>query len=140
MPAIRPHISVILATRDRPRFLPLALAVLAGVALVGSAPSEAGWYETHHNRNARWRAAYYPWNSPFYHPSWGQPVALVIPPTAELTSDYAWGVGSVQVVRNDHQFQRPYPGPGVGGDGFAPAPVWPSHTRELGVYPVRGPW
>lgn len=26
MPAIRPHISVILATRDRPRFLPLALA------------------------------------------------------------------------------------------------------------------
>lgn len=118
----------------------IAVAALAAATLGSASLSHAGWYTTYHNRNARWRAAYYPWNAPYAHTSWGQPVALVVPPTAELTSDYSWGVGSVQVLRNNHQFQRPYPGGDLGGDGFQPAPVWPSHTREMGVYPVRGPW
>lgn len=118
----------------------IAMAALA-IATLGSASiSHAGWYSTPHNRNARWRAAYYPWNAPYYHVAWGQPVALVVPPTAELTSDYSWGVGSVQVRRIDHQFQRPYPGPNLGGDALQPAPVWPDNTRQMGVYPVRGPW
>ena len=60
-------------------------------------------------------------------------------------TDYSWGVPSMRVSRNDHQFQRPFPGgsavfgPG-GGYGFLPTPYYPSDTNQFGVYYVRGPW
>jgi len=87
-----------------------------------------------------------PWHGRYYHVGYSGPVALVVPPTAEMTSDYSWGVAGTRVTRIDHQFQRPYPGPayywsGYGyGYGFAPTPRWPSDTAQFGVYYVRGPW
>jgi len=41
-----------------------------------------------------------------------------------------------------HQFHRDYPGTMAigGGAEIYPTPFWPSHTDQLGVYPVRGPW
>jgi hypothetical protein len=97
--------------------------------------------ETHHGYDARWRAQLRPWHGHYYHIGWGGPVALVVPPTAEMTSDYSWGVAGTRVTRIDHQFQRPYPGGYYWtGYGFAPTPRWPSDTAQFGVYYVRGPW
>ncbi len=69
-------------------------------------------------------------------------MALVVPPTAEFTSEYGWGVPSSRVMPIYHQFRRPYPGAGAvpGSAGFMPTPVQPSDTVQFGVHPVRGPW
>ena len=71
----------------------------------------------------------------------GEPVALVVPPTANSVVEMGWGVAQTESRPINHQFLRPYPGP-EGGEGgpFLPTPPWPSHTRQFGVYPVRGPW
>jgi hypothetical protein len=95
----------------------------------------------HGNKAAQYRAAQAPWHGGYYYTQWGAPVALLIPPTAEMHTDYAWGVPSTRISRNDHQFQRPYPGNGYGGGyGFLPTPQYPSDTQQFGVYYVRGPW
>lgn len=83
------------------------------------------------------------WHSVWYDPSIGRPLALVVPPTAEFTSEYAWGVPSHRVVPLYHQYRRPYPGPGAvpgSGGGMLPTPMWPSDTVQFGVHPNRGPW
>jgi hypothetical protein len=84
------------------------------------------------------------WHSAWYDPAEGRPIALVVPPTAEFQTQYAWGVPSSRVAPLYHQFRRPYPGPGaVGGSGaggFMPTPRWPSDTVQFGVNAVRGPW
>jgi hypothetical protein len=70
-------------------------------------------------------------------------MALVVPPTAEFTSEYSWGVPSSRVMPIYHQFRRPYPGPGAvpgAGGGFMPTPNQPSDTVQFGVHAVRGPW
>lgn len=83
------------------------------------------------------------WHSVWYDPSIGRPLALVVPPTAEFTSEYSWGVPSSRVTPLYSQFRRPYPGigivPGAGGS-FLPTPTQPSDTVQFGVYEVRGPW
>jgi len=95
----------------------------------------------HGNKAALYRASQTPWHGGYYYTQWGAPVALLIPPTAEMHTDYAWGVPSTRVSRNDHQFQRPYPGNGYGGGyGFLPTPQYPADTQQFGVYYVRGPW
>lgn len=86
------------------------------------------------------RARCYSWNYPYAHNQFGQPVALVVPPTANLQTDWAWGVSSSRISRIDHQFGRNYPGPGPFGGPYRPTPPWPSDTRQFGVYYVRGPW
>lgn len=80
-----------------------------------------------------------PWHGEFYHTAYGVPVAMVVPPTASMQTDYSWGVGGFRVQPLYRQFNREYPGP-VGGGGFLPTPKWPSDTAQFGVYPVRGPW
>lgn len=83
------------------------------------------------------------WHSTWYDPSIGRPMALVVPPTAEFTSEYSWGVPSSRVMPIYHQFRRPYPGPGAvpgAGGSFLPTPNQPSDTVQFGVHPVRGPW
>ena len=95
------------------------------------------------NRNAEYRSMTKPWHGSFYDPSYGTPIALVVPPTAERQTNYGWGVGNTRVSRIDAQFMLPYPGPGAAaasGYGFAPTPPWPSDTNQFGVYYVRGPW
>jgi len=83
------------------------------------------------------------WHSTWYDPSVGRPLALVVPPTAEFTSEYGWGVPSSRVMPIYHQFRRPYPGPGAvpgAGGALLPTPNQPSDTVQFGVHPVRGPW
>ncbi len=86
------------------------------------------------------RAQCYNWNRNYAHTEYGQPVALVVPPTAQLQTNWGWGVASSRISRIDHQFQRNYPGNAMFGGPFRPTPVWPSDTTQFGVYPVRGPW
>ena len=81
-----------------------------------------------------------PWHNGFYDPYWGEPYALVVPPTAEFQANYGWGVGGTRVSPIYHQFGRPYPGYGVGYGGFIPTPTQPSDTQQFGVYYIRGPW
>jgi hypothetical protein len=87
-----------------------------------------------------YRSRYYNWNRNYANTEYGQPVALLVPPTAQLQTNYGWGVASSRISRIDHQFQRNYPGSGPFGGPFRPTPVWPSDTTQFGVYPVRGPW
>lgn len=87
-------------------------------------------------------AAGLPWHGDYYYPQYGQPLALVVPPTAGFITNYGWGVGNTTSTPIYHQFGRYYPGPASGGNAaqFAPPPYWPSNTNQFGVYPVRGPW
>lgn len=86
------------------------------------------------------RAQYYNWNRNYANTEYGQPVALVVPPTAQLQTNYGWGVASSRISRIDHQFHRNYPGDGQFGGPFRSTPLWPSDTTQFGVYYVRGPW
>lgn len=87
-----------------------------------------------------YRARNYNWNANYAHQDYGQPVALVVPPTATMQSHWGWGVSSSRLSRLDHQFGRNYPGPGPHGGPFQPEPVWPQDTTQFGVYHVRAPW
>jgi hypothetical protein len=87
-----------------------------------------------------YRARWYNWNRNYANTEYGQPVALVVPPTANLQTNYGWGVASSRLSRIEHQFQRNFPGFGTFGGPFRPTPVWPSDTTQFGVYYVRGPW
>src|SRR3990172_3022868 len=98
-------------------------ALICGV--VGTAICEAGDLGV---RLPLRRARFYSWNYPYAHVQYGQPVALVVPPTANLQTNWTWGVGSSRVHRLDHQFGRNYWGPGPFGGPFFNTPPWPSDT------------
>jgi hypothetical protein len=82
------------------------------------------------------------WHGAYYDMTYGAPMALVIPPTAETQTHMGWGVGANYVTPNCTQFSRIYPGGGVSYNrrGFLATPPWPSSTDQFGVYYVRGPW
>jgi len=87
------------------------------------------------------RAQQYNWHGNYAHSAYGQPMAMVVPPTANLQTNWGWGVGSSRISRIDHQFGRDYPGTGgVGAGQFNRLPRWPHDTTNFGVYYVRGPW
>jgi hypothetical protein len=86
------------------------------------------------------RAQCYNWNRNYAYTDFGAPTALVVPPTAQLQTNYGWGVASSRISRIDHQFQRNFPGYGHFGGPFRPTPLWPSDTTQFGIYPVRAPW
>lgn len=94
-----------------------------------------------HEWNAN-QAAQYPWHGGYYYPQYGQPVALIVPPTVSYMSNYSWGVGNTTSLPVYHQFGRAYPGAPTGSTPgmFLAPPQWPSNTNQFGVYPVRGPW
>jgi len=75
------------------------------------------------------------------HNTWrfGQPTAVVVPPTASYQSSYAWGVGQTRSTPIHHQFGR---GAGSSGGvgGFQNTPYWPRSTNDFGYYPVRASW
>ncbi len=82
-----------------------------------------------------------PWHGSYYYGNSGQPLALVVPPTAHMRQTYAWGVSQNTNHPIYHQYRRSASFPGAASPGqFAPTPVWPSHTDQFGVYYVRGPW
>ena len=98
------------------------------------------------NFGVKQRVAYresqtYSWHGGYYDAAWGMPVAVVVPPTAESQAHLGWGVGATRVTPIQHQFARPYPGPGTYNRScFRPTPAWPSGTDQLGDYYIRGPW
>jgi hypothetical protein len=82
-----------------------------------------------------------PWHGPYYHQMYGQPLALVVPPTASMRQTYSWGVSQNLSYPLYHQFGRSANSPGAAPQGsFYSTPAWPSHTDQFGVYYVRGPW
>lgn len=85
------------------------------------------------------RARSYNWNGNFAYTPYGAPTALVVPPTAQLQTNWSWGAPSSRISRIDHQFTRDYMGPGQGGPIYH-TPQWPQDTAQMGVYYVRGPW
>lgn len=85
------------------------------------------------------RAAAYNWHANYVYTPYGVPTALVVPPTANLQTNWSWGAPTSRISRIDHQFTRNYVGPGGGGN-FRHTPQWPQDTAQFGVYHVRGPW
>lgn len=82
-----------------------------------------------------------PWHGGYYHQQYGQPLAMVVPPTAHMRQTLSWGVSQNKAYPIHHQFGRNASSPGAAARGsFRPTPVWPSHTDQFGVYYVRGPW
>ena len=120
----------------------LIIAVTAAVCLGETLRAEYPCGESVYEKRYFLRSQGKSWHSGWYDPWVGRPMALVVPPTAEFTSEYAWGVPSSRVAPIYHQFRRPYPGPGAvpGGRAFMPTPNQPSDTVQFGVHPVRGPW
>ena len=130
--------------------LAAALVAMAGSAAYAGCPGGCHTGRVaarlHHptwNEIAAEQAAGTPWHGSYYNVEWGAPVALVVPPTAEMQTNWGWGVTNTRVTPIWNQFQRGYPGPysgGPGGMGFYPTPLIPSDTTQFGVYYVRGPW
>lgn len=87
---------------------------------------------------AQHMAANRPWHGQYYYLPYGQPTALVVPPTAVMHQNYSWGVSQNTMMPTYHQF-GPAAYPSAGG-AFYGTPLWPSHTDQFGVYPVRAPW
>ena len=82
-----------------------------------------------------------PWHGNYYNQNYGQPLALVVPPTAHMRQTYSWGVSQNKIHPIYHQFGRSANSPGAAASGqFQPTPLWPSHTDQFGTYYVRGPW
>ena len=80
------------------------------------------------------------WHANYAHTAYGKPVALVVPPTAQLQTNWSWGVGSSSISRIDHQFGRQFWGAVPNNGNLRYTPHWPSNMRQFGVYYVRGPW
>ncbi|MGB7343771.1 MAG: hypothetical protein WBD20_06140 [Pirellulaceae bacterium] len=84
-----------------------------------------------------------PWHGGYYAQQYGQPTALVVPPTVNMRQTYSWGVSQNLMQPIHHQFGRSANSPGAAARGaFRPTPAWPnrSHTDQFGYYYVRGPW
>lgn len=126
--------------------LPIFAAIIVGGGLTATAPTASGldcWTPTICDTGYMlpvYRARCYNWNRNYAYTNYGAPTALVVPPTAQLQTNWGWGVASSRISRIDHQYQRNFPGYGQFGGPFRPTPVWPSDTVEFGVYPVRAPW
>lgn len=81
------------------------------------------------------------WHGGYYEGGWGMPLALVVPPNAEMQVHYGWGVGATRTTPIQYQYEPGYPIPGYyNRSWFQPVPQWPSSTDQLGVYYIRGPW
>jgi hypothetical protein len=87
---------------------------------------------------ARQHANGRPWHGQYYYLPYGAPTALVVPPRSMMQQNYSWGVSQNTMTPIYHQYGNS--GIPSGGGGFYATPVWPSHTRQFGVYPVRAPW
>ncbi len=84
-------------------------------------------------QNYSWHGGYNSWR-------FGQPTAVVVPPTASYQSSYAWGVGQTRSTPIHHQFGRGAGSSGGVGGGFQNTPYWPHSTNNFGYYPVRASW
>lgn len=82
-----------------------------------------------------------PWHGGYYNQNYGQPLAVVVPPTAHMSNSYSWGVSQNLMYPIHHQFGRSAPGRGAAARGaFRPTPPWPSNTDQFGYHYIRAPW
>jgi hypothetical protein len=123
------------------RKLLLGLTCVATLWTVGEQPAEAGdpyavaqvW--SHNFAMDR------PWHGGYYQQSYGQPLAVLVPPTAHMRTQFSWGVGQNLMYPIHHQFGRSAPGSGAAAPGtLRPTPPWPSNTDQFGYYYIRAPW
>jgi hypothetical protein len=93
-------------------------------------------------RIANYHASARSWHGDYAYTPWGGPVALVVPPHADTIAAWSWGVAQSEIRPLHHQFGRSDPGGVFYGEynPYLPTPIWPSHTDQFGIYPVRGPW
>ncbi|MEO1528379.1 MAG: hypothetical protein AAFX06_23400 [Planctomycetota bacterium] len=82
-----------------------------------------------------------PWHGRYYNQSYGQPLAVVVPPNVSMQQSYSWGVSQNLMRPIYHQYGRSAPAMGAAPRGsFYPTPHWPSHTDQFGYYYIRAPW
>ena len=122
----------------------MLMMVTAFVIGLNAQPTSAGQplsavRRAHADRGAYWYNANHSWHGGYQHVQWGHPLALIVPPTANMQTEYSWGVARTTMQPIHHQFHRPVALPGARGT-TVPTPPWPSSTRQIGVYSVRGPW
>jgi len=124
------------------RMFSLALAaIVVTVAMTQTVFAQRPLQMTRADRVAARNAEYQSWHADYYHTQYGRPVALVVPPTANASTHWGWGVGGTRVLPIYHQFSRPYHGvTGPMGYPLRPTPTRPSDTDQFGVYYVRGPY
>jgi hypothetical protein len=115
----------------------LCVVVIFAASLATLLPARAGDF-LHLRRGA---VSGEQWNTNYYDPAWGMPLAVVVPPTVRWQSNYAWGVGGSRVDHVGAQYQAEFPGPASVYDcrHYLPAPPQPSDTTQFGVNYVRGP-
>lgn len=119
------------------KLMTIALVAAAAWAAVATTSDAAGFRGRRSNN-------FQPWHAGHYDPQWaGVPHAMVVPPTTRWQFKYSWGVSGTELHRI-----RPTYHPGsmgdaagaVGGFGqYAPQPVHPSHTDQMGTYYIRMP-
>ncbi|MBA2117988.1 hypothetical protein [Bremerella alba] len=122
----------------------LILALLVGLTIGGSVQTaEAGWLWGRgysNNANAQ-HASNLPWHGGYAYQNYEAPVAMVVPPNANMQTNYSWGMPSSRMTPVYHQFGRANAG-GITGhpSSLGVTPYWPNDTQQFGVYSVRGPW
>ena len=122
------------------RLFACTLLLAAACALAPAETAKADRH-THAHRVARRHASMQPWHGAYYHTNYGRPLALVVPPNANMETRWGWGVSQGAMYPIYHQFGRDYQGGFEYAEGmFLPTPLHPSHTDQFGVYYVRGPW
>ncbi|TWU19672.1 hypothetical protein [Allorhodopirellula heiligendammensis] len=122
----------------------LSLALVAASAcggVTGTSSAQAGDF---YGMTNIWNMNYAqtrPWHGNYYYAPYGQPTALVAPPTVSMRQTYSWGVSQNLMYPVHSQFGRSATQPGAAAPGqFLATPNWPSHTDQYGIYYVRGPW
>ncbi len=91
------------------------------------------------------QASVYPynrqWHAGYADVVWGRPVPVVVPPVATWQTIWGQGIGATQIVPIYAQYQGPSGGQSRPQfQAFRPMPYWPTDTRQLGAYYIRGPW
>lgn len=121
----------------------LILALLVGLTVSSVQTAEAGWLwgRSASNNAMAEHASNLPWHGGYAYQNYQSPVAMVVPPTANMQTNYSWGVPSSRMTPVYHQFGRENAG-GITGSpaSLGITPYYPSDTRQFGVYNVRGPW
>ena len=120
------------------------LLLVAGMAIISTASQQDAVASDPMAKRQVWShnfAMDRSWHGGYYQQGYGQPVAVVVPPTAHMQNSYSWGVSQNLMYPIYHQFGRSAPGSGAAPRGsFRPTPHWPSHTDQFGYYYIRSPW
>ena len=123
--------------------LPVVAALLLAAVALDDAHAIGPPYgpEAHRAKKLdRFYSNNYTWHGGYYNSAYGTPVAVLMPPTVTMQTNYGWGVGNTRISRIRGRFGSEYSGHVQGDTGFRPRPAWPTDTTQYGLYYVRGPW